>query len=316
LPRPAARRVAVVGGAGFIGSRLASALVENGADVTILDLEDPPLGLEARCRLRRVDLRDRRALRRALAGFETVFLAAGWLAKHCDEDPAGGWAVNAVGVRNVVDELEAESRAVRVVFLSSASVYWSPAPAYPIPESSPVRAVDPYTASKIEAEGTLKCAARRGLISAVVFRPFTVYGPGPAAGARGHFVTHWIECALANVPLTIHGDGRQTVDLVHVDDLVGACLAAHVIDPGFEILNIGSGIETRISDVAGWMREVLPTLEVVSTSAPRIARVRQVADIRRARDLLGWRPRIHPYHGVKGLLGERLREFAELGMSR
>jgi UDP-glucose 4-epimerase len=299
----------VIGGSGFIGSRQVLALLETGAEVTVLDLAPPPAAFEGCCRSVRIDI----ALPGALADFmkdvDAVFLTAAKLAKLCDDDPIGGWAVNATGVRNVVGALAANGRCPRVIFTSSGSVYRSPAPVYPIPESAPVEASDTYTAAKIDAERTLEGATRRGLLSAVVLRPFTVYGPGPASGARGHFVADWFDRALTGQPLVMHGDGSQTVDLTHVDDLVQAGLAALGLASRSCILNVGSGTETTLLELARWMRAVVPTVEIVqapSRGGPR----RQVADIALANRLLGWQPRIPPYDGITELLRSRVEALA------
>jgi UDP-glucose 4-epimerase len=300
-PSPKGGEVAVIGGSGFIGSRLAAALVEIGANVTVLDLEAPPPAVEARCCFDRVDIREPGDLEGSLDRVDAVFLTAGRLAKLCNEDPRDGWAVNALGARNVVNELATNRRRPRVVFTSTGTVYRSPAPVYPTPESAPVEARDTYTASKIDAERTIACAARRGLVSATVLRPFTVYGAGPAAGARGHFVASWIERAVTGQPLVVHGDGAQTVDLTHVDDLVRACLAALNTDLQFSVFNVGSNTETTILEIAGWICEVLPALEVVSTPSQGGPR-RQFADIRLANQRLGWRPHVRPRDGINELL--------------
>jgi nucleoside-diphosphate-sugar epimerase len=301
--------VAVIGGSGFIGSRLVGALLETGAEVTVLDLEPPPATLEGCCRSYQVDIAAPGALGSFLADVDAVFLTAARLAKLCAEDPVGGWAVNSTGVRNVVAALAASRRCPRVIFTSSGSVYRSPAPTYPTPESAPLEASDTYTGAKIDAERTLERAAHRGLLSAVVLRPFTVYGPGPASGARGHLVADWIERALAGQPLVVHGDGRQTVDLTHVDDLVRAGLAALGLATRFCVLNVGSGTETTLLELACWMHAVVPTVEAVRAPA-RGGRRRQFADIALAAQLLGWRPRILPRDGITELLRSRAEATA------
>ena len=291
----------MIGGSGFIGSRLTAALVETGADVTVLDLEPPPASLESRCRSVRVDIAVPGELRGLLAEVDTVFLTAARLAKLCDEDPTGGWEVNAVGVRNVVAALAANGRCPRVIFTSSGTVYRSPAPTYPTPESAPLQARDTYTAAKIEAERTLARASRQGALSAVVLRPYTVYGPGPASGKRGHFVALWIERALAGRPLVVHGDGRHTVDLTHVDDVVRAGLAAMSLDTRFCVLNVGSGTETTLLELAQWMRTVVPTVELRRTPS-RGGPKRRLGDVRLADQLLGWQPAVRPRDGITELL--------------
>ena len=300
----------MIGGSGFIGSRLVAALADAGVEVTVLDLEPPAAPLPERCRSFRVDIAaPPGALHGFLEGADTVFLTAARLAKLCDEDPRGGWAVNAVGVRNVVAALAANGRCPKVIFMSSGSVYRSPAPVYPTPETAPLEARDTYTAAKIDAERTLGLAASRGILSAVVLRPYTVYGPGPASGTRGHFVAHWIDQALAGQPIVVHGGGEQTVDLTHVDDLVRASLAALSLDSRFCVLNVGSGTETAVVELAHWMREVVPTVELIrgpGRSGPR----RQLGDLRRAHHLLGWRPSVRPRDGITDLLRSRAEASA------
>jgi UDP-glucose 4-epimerase len=309
LPTPSRKHVAVIGGSGFIGSRLVGALMETGAEVTVLDLKPLPAALDGCCRSYDVDIAAPGALGGLLGDVDAVFLTAARLAKLCDEDPVAGWAVNATGVRNVVAALAASRSCPKVVFTSSGSVYRSPAPAYPTPESAPLDASDTYTAAKIDAERTLERAADRGLLSAVVLRPFTVYGPGPSSGARGHFIADWIERALAEQPLVVHGDGRQTVDLTHVDDVVRAGLAALDLRSRFCVLNVGSGTETTLLELARWMRAVVPSVKTVR--APwQGRRRRQLADIALAAQLLGWRPTILPRRGITELLRSRAEATA------
>ena len=283
--------------------------METGAEVTVLDLKPLPAALDGCCRSYDVDIAAPGALGGLLGDVDAVFLTAARLAKLCDEDPVAGWAVNATGVRNVVAALAASRSCPKVVFTSSGSVYRSPAPAYPTPESAPLDASDTYTAAKIDAERTLERAADRGLLSAVVLRPFTVYGPGPSSGARGHFIADWIERALAGQPLVVHGDGRQTVDLTHVDDVVRAGLAALDLRSRFCVLNVGSGTETTLLELARWMRAVVPSVKTVR--APwRGRRRRQLADIALAAQLLGWRPTILPRRGITELLRSRAEATA------
>jgi nucleoside-diphosphate-sugar epimerase len=100
------------------------------------------------------------------------------------------------------------------------------------------------------------------------------------------------------------------VDLGYVDDVVRALLAARVasLPPGqCATYNVSSGIETRVADVASWMRDVLPALRTSSAPSPRESPSRQCADIGRARAELGFEPQTLPEAGVKSLLAERLR---------
>jgi nucleoside-diphosphate-sugar epimerase len=302
------RRIAVVGGCGFIGSRLGIAMSAAGNDVTVLDVAPPPPDLAASCRVETCDVTVPGSLRGALEDADAVYLAAALLAKQCGERPGRAWAVNVAGTSHVLSEIVAAGRRPHVVFLSTGTVYASPAARYPVPEDAQTTARDLYTASKLAAEQIVASAAAAGSFPATLLRLFTVYGPGPASGRRGHFVAGWLERAAADLPLRISGDGTQTIDLTHVDDVVAACRVATSlpgVDGACRVFNVGSGTETRVRDVARWMREVVPSLTVVRVPPRWSAPARQFGDIRRASAELGYSPAVQPEAGIKSLLRER-----------
>ena len=299
----------VVGGCGFIGSRLAISLAAAGSDVTVLDVAPPPADLAGSCRVDRCDLTVPGSLRGALADADAVYFTSALLAKQSDEHPERCWAVNVAGMAHCLSEVIAAGRRPRVVFLSTGTVYTSPAARYPVPEVAATEPGNLYAVSKLAGESMAAAAAAAGGFTAVVLRLFTVYGPGPASGQRGHLVAGWAECAAEGHPLTVFGDGEQTVDLTHVSDVVGACrLAAGVplADGECRVYNIGSGVETRVRDIARWMGEVVPSLTVTSVPPRWSAPARQFADIGRARAELGYSPTVAPEDGLKSLLRERL----------
>jgi UDP-glucose 4-epimerase len=304
-------RTVVVGGCGFVGSRLANTLVGQGVDVTVADIGEPPSDLDPRCAVERRDIRDERALRGALEQADTVFVLAAKLVKQCEEDPATGWATNVDGTRNVLRETLRSGRRTRVVFTSSAAVYDRGVP-IPTPETASLYPRGLYGGSKLAGEGMVGAAAATGAaqgVSGVVLRPFTIYGPGPAAGERGHFIAHWMELALAGAALTLHYGGEQSVDLGYIEDVVEALLAARraAVGPGqCAVYNVSGGVETRVGDVARWMQEVSPSIRIEHARSPRESPARQCADIRRACAELGYAPRTRPEDGVKSLLAARL----------
>jgi nucleoside-diphosphate-sugar epimerase len=301
-------RIVVVGGSGFIGSRLAIALNEARADVVVADRTDPPGDLPPECDVLLVDVTRPGDLDAVVRGAGTVFLLAAHLAKRCEANPVAAWRTNVDGVENVLRSILKSGARPRVVFMSSGSVYSSKAP-YPVDEEGETEATTVYEASKLAGEALVRTAAAAGGLTGVVLRPFTVYGPGPASGARGHFVADWIERASAGRPLTVHGDGRQTVDLTHVSDLVSACrLAATLrLEPGeTKVFNVGSGRETAVAEVASWIHDVLPAVDVRFAESPRLLPPRQFADLSLASELLGYSPRVAPEDGIKELLAARL----------
>lgn len=294
-------RVALVGGSGFIGTRLAAALAGRGAEVTVLDRERPraPGAAWVHCDVRLPGLGGA-----PLAGYDAVFLLAALLAKRCGETPEEGWRTNVAGVGNAVEALRQAGGAPRVVFFSSAMVY---APGCPpcVAEDAPLEGAGLYGHGKVFGERLLEAAADTLGWDVAVLRPFTVYGPGPAAGERGHFVARWMELARAGVPLTVHGDGTQTLDLVHLDDVAAICAA--VLDRPrvagrFQAFNVGSGRETSVLQLAGWFRDALPGVRVEHQPERRGPFERRFADVGRAGAELGWHPRVDPRDGIAALL--------------
>jgi UDP-glucose 4-epimerase len=296
---------AIVGGSGFIGSRLALALLENGADVTVLDIAPPPKDLLGRCRYAFCEISDRESLCGLLVGHSSLFLLAALLAKGCRENPLLGWRTNVIGVANVLEALATESPRARVVFMSTGGIY-ARHNTYPTIEQAAKHCDGLYASSKLAGEAMVHSYTKALGASAVILRFFTVYGPGPATGARGHFIASCIERMRARLPLTVHGDGEQTIDLTHVSDVVRACrLAMYAsINPGeARTYNIGSGTETSVRKMADWMQEYDPSTSIVLQPemhdyGPR----RQFGDIRRARQDLGYVPFVKPREGLLALL--------------
>jgi len=302
--------VVVTGGCGFIGSRLALALVAAGEAVRLVDIVDPPADLEGRCPFERRDVTRPSDLAGAFRGARCVVHCAAHLSRGCGIDPAAGWTVNVEGTMNVLREVGRAGEPPRVLFPSTGGVYRA-APAYPVGEDGATAAHNLYTASKLAGEAMLVAAAMRSGLAAVVLRLFTVYGPGPASGRRGHFVAGWVERIEAGEPLPIHGSGEQTIDATHVDDVVRAIRAAMACAmpaSACATYNVGSGRETRVAEVAAYLREVHCRIEVVHVPAPRPPPARQFADITRARAELGYEPTVTPRHGLQALLRARLAE--------
>ena len=301
-------RAVIVGGCGFLGSNLAFSLARDGASVTVVDVRPAPPELKALCAFERHDVTAGHSLRGVLADADTVVVMAAKLAKQCDEDPADAWRTNVDGTARTLSAIVESGARPRVVFFSSGSVYATPAARYPTPEDSHTSDASIYARSKLTGERLTEEAASAGSFSAVVLRPPTVYGPGPAAGERGHFIAGWIDRAVRGEPLPVHDAGTQTVDLVHVYDVVLACrLALDLALPSAacRVFNVGSGRESRVLDVARWMHDVEPSLEFVHVAGQGTPD-RQLLDLTRARDELGFVPRTPPDAGVKHLLRQRL----------
>ena len=295
-------KAAVVGGAGFIGSNLVDALVERGDDVVIVD--DLSTGYERnlnpRAALHRVDIAvDSEGLTTALHGREVVFLtAARPRVPRSIEDPVGTHAVNVTGSLRVL-KAAVEAGVRRVVYSSSSSVYGDQ-PTLPLTEDMAPAPLHPYACQKLMGEIYARNFAHIYGLETVCLRYFNVYGPRQVTeGAYRLVISIFMDQRARGEPMTIHGDGQQTRDFTWVGDVVNANIAA--ADSGRvgkgEPINVGAGAEVRVNRIAELIGG--PVVYV----APRGFDERfKRAGIERARELLGWEPRVHIDEGLQRIL--------------
>ena len=228
-------KVAVVGGAGFIGSNLVDALVANGDDVVVID--DLSTGyrhnLNPQAPLRELDIStDSEQLTSALHGREVVYLTAA-LARvpRSIEDPVGTHEVNVTGALRVL-KAAVDAGVRRVVYSSSSSVYGDQ-PVLPLTEDMPANPLNPYACQKLMGEIYARNFARIYGLETVCLRYFNVYGPRQVTeGAYRLVIGIFMDQTPAGEPLTIHGDGLQTRDFTWVGDVVRANMLAATTETG------------------------------------------------------------------------------------
>jgi UDP-glucose 4-epimerase len=246
--------VLVVGGAGLIGSHITDLLLAEGvAEVRVFDnlirgnranlavaLRDP------RCRLIEADVRDRDAVRTAVAGCDYVFHQAAIRITLCAARPRDCIDVLIGGTFNVFEAAVAE-KVKKVVYASSASIYGA-ADTFPTDEKHPSynnRTL--YGAAKLMNEGIARSFRDMYGLPSVGLRYFNVYGPRmDLTGAYTEVFIRWLDCADKNVRPQIHGDGTATMDLVFVGDVARANILAMESDRADDVYNVASGIETSL----------------------------------------------------------------------
>lgn len=250
-------RVAVTGGAGFIGSHLCEQLAAAGHSVLAIDdlsrgrQENLPENLPlVRLGIGDPELRDRLA---AFAPQALVHLAAQVDARRSLAEPVFDAQVN------ILDTVRLFATAValgvgRIVFASSAAVYGDPEE-IPTPEEAPLAPLSPYGIGKLAGEGYLSFFARRHGIAGVTLRFANVYGPRQESVGEAGVVAVFCQRLLAGEPVTIHGDGRQTRDFVSVDDVARACLLALSGPSG--VYNVATGVETDVRALYARLAAVL-----------------------------------------------------------
>jgi len=295
-------RAAVVGGAGFIGSNLVDALVERGDDVIVVDNLSTGYrrNLNPAAPLYEVDIAlDSEGLTSALDGREVVFLTAAMpRVPRSIEDPVGTHAVNVTGSLRVL-KAAVDAGVRRVVYSSSSSVYGDQ-PTLPLTEDMTPGPLNPYACQKYMSEIYARNFSRIYGLETVCLRYFNVYGPRQVTeGAYRLVISIFMDQRARGEPMTIQGDGEQTRDFTWVGDVVRANILAGESDRvgAGEPINVGAGAEVSIKRVA----ELIGGPVVYVPPRGFDERFKR-AGIDRARELLGWEPRVHIEEGIRRIM--------------
>jgi UDP-glucose 4-epimerase len=276
----------ITGAAGFIGSSLANHLAREGHQVRGLDnlSTGDPQALAPDVHFTRGDVSDRPKLWTLLQEVDVVYHLAARVS--VPESVLYPRDYNNVNVGGTVALMEAmrDVGVRRVVLTSSGAVYGDIAD-QPLTETLTLNPRSPYAVSKLAAEYYVRTIGRLWGIETVSLRIFNAYGPGQHLPAsHPPVVPHYLKQALRGGTLVAHGDGSQTRDYVYVDDVVSALVAAATA-PNVNglVINIGSGVETSVSDLIKGVLEVSGSnAEVIynATTSGGVSRMR--ADIRLA----------------------------------
>jgi nucleoside-diphosphate-sugar epimerase len=294
----------VTGGAGFIGSNLAHALLARGDEVRLLDnfSTGHRSNLEALdADLVEGDLRSYERVAAAVDGVEVVFHQGALPSvPRSIQDPLTSAAVSVEGTLNVL--LAARDAGVRrVVFASSSSVYGN-APGMPRRESQPVAPLAPYAVSKLAAEQYCMVANRVYGVETVALRYFNVFGErqDPMSGYAA-VIPKFIRLMLDGQRPTIFGDGETSRDFTHVENVVEANLAA-AADPAAagRVMNIAIGSSHTLNELVGTLRRLLDSDLEPEYAPHRPGDVPEsLADVSLARELIGYEPRVAFEEGLQ-----------------
>ena len=299
-------KVIVTGGAGFIGSHLTKALVDAGHEVHVVDnlsaskREAVPAGVA----LHEVDILDFGKLGPIFEGAGWVFhLAALPRVQPSIIDPRSTNNVNITGTLNVLVAAR-DAKVKRVVYSASSSAYGDQA-RMPLTEDMLASPMSPYALQKYAGELYARLFSQLYGLETVSLRYFNVYGPGAnIEGAYALVIAKFLDQRKRGEPITIVPDGNQSRDFTHVRDVARAnVLAAESSKVGKgEVINIGGGHDYSVLEVARLIGG--PTVFV----EPRIEPKRTFADIRKAKELLGWEPQVLFEEGIAEL--KRIHDIA------
>ena len=283
----------VTGGYGFIGNQLVGLLSNEFSEVRILD------NLSSVARVVRLpnvhfikgDIRDAETTFEALKDVDVVFHTAA----HIDvvastREPFVDLENNILGTLSVC-EAARKNDVSKMIYSSSAAVYGN-ADVFPIDEMQPIGPISQYAASKYSGE--LYLAAYHNLygIDTISLRYFNVYGPYQRPeNAYSGVISKFFYDARSNAKIQIFGDGKQTRDFVYVKDIVRANLLAAKSNASGTAINVGSGVETSINDLAIKIKEMVPTNARIVHAKPRVGDGRRsLADISLAKKLINYEP--------------------------
>lgn len=305
-------RAFITGGAGAVGSNIADQLVRAGArEVVVLDnlvrgrrenlawaLANGPV------RLVEGDIRDRELVAELTRGVDVVFHQAALRITQCAEEPRLALEVMVDGTYNVIESALREG-VRRIVAASSASVYGL-AEAFPTDESHHPYANDTlYGAAKTFNEGLLRSFRAMESLDYVALRYFNVYGQRmDIHGVYTEVLVRWMERIEAGEAPLILGDGSQTMDFVHIEDVARANVLAAGVGSSDVVFNVASGTETSLLELAHLLIEAMDSDVAVEFGPERsVNKVpRRLADTTLARELLGFEAEIGLEEGLRRLV--------------
>jgi nucleoside-diphosphate-sugar epimerase len=289
------RKIVVTGGAGFIGSALARALVARGDDVWVLD----NFSTGKRENLREVasqltvlegDILDAALLDRVFAGADVVFHEAAIPSvPRSLAAPLPSHNANATGTLNVL-EAARRCQVRRVVYAGSSSAYGEP-PSLPVVETMAPAPLSPYAVSKLAGEHYLRVYARVFGVQTVTLRYFNVFGPRQDPNSQyAAVIPRFITAALDGGSPTVYGDGEQSRDFCFIDNVVEANLrAADAEGASGKVFNIACGTGTSLNRVLALLGESLGRPVTANYEPGRAGDVRHsLADISQAKTVLGY----------------------------
>ena len=279
-------KVLVTGGAGFIGSHIVEHF-QNKAEICVLDnlssgFQRNLNGLQ--CEFVPGSILDRSLVRQVMQGVDFVFhLAAMVSVPESMRKPVECAETNTIGTLVVLEEA-ARAKVKKLVFSSSAAIYGDN-PVVPKQETMPPEPKSPYAMSKLDGEFYCRLFMDEGWLQTVSLRYFNVFGPRQNSGGQyAAAVPIFIDRALQNETITIFGDGEQTRDLVYVKSVVAANVFFAMQSTTGGVLNVASGQQVTIRELATKIRELTGSHSEITYAAERLGDVKHsLANIEKLR---------------------------------
>jgi UDP-glucose 4-epimerase len=306
------RRVLVTGGAGFVGSHVVPHLLELGDHVTVLDnlssgkLENLKGSLDhPKFLFHRGDIIDKAIPNEVFDKVDSIIHLAALIDVSASVvDPVQNHEVNVNGTFNML-QAAVKHKVKKFVFASSTAVYGD-AEKLPIKESIAAHPVSPYAASKVAGEAYCSAFAHCFGLETAALRFFNIYGSGIENSPYSGVITTFFKKIIRGEVLTIDGDGEQTRDFVHVNDVVKAVTLALEQD-GLkgEVFNVCTGVPTSINQLAATLKAITGKNIKVKHGPPRVGDIRcNYGDTAKAEKNLGFKVSIDLSKGLQMLFKE------------
>ncbi len=305
-------RVLITGGAGFIGRHCARHFLNHGWDVRLFDcvsIEDEDPLVESGCSVQIGDVRDEKAVDLAMKDCDAVVhLAAVVSVPESIQNPGKTIDINVGGTRNVLASAQ-RLGLTHAIFASSAAVYGEQG-TLPLDEATALESLSPYGESKITNEKDVETARNHGL-NAIALRFFNVYGPGQSissgyASLIPLFIDRLIQCERP----TIFGDGMQTRDFIHVDDLTNAIVKLASLSKPYSVsvANVATQTQTSVLDVFKVINQHLVLNHHLPSMLPEFSSPRQgdiihsYGSISKLQSIIEWQPQVGLEEGLSTLI--------------
>lgn len=302
------KKVLVIGGAGFIGLHVVEQLLEQGWTVRIFDNmvrgdrdRTNELLKTGRVDVIDQDTRNGAAVYSAMKGYDYVIHLAADSINKSVADPYSSVDINMVGSHNVF-AAAADLGVKRIVAASSASVYGDPEK-LPMHEDDKLNPLTPYCIGKRTDEDLLGYYGRAKALPWIALRFFNVYGEGQKTTAYyTSVINHFVNRLKNGEPPVIDGEGKQSMDFIHVKDIARAVVLSLTSEKSNMPINVGTGIDTSVAELARILIDAVG-VDVEPQFNPRDVLVtRRAADTTRAKDVLGFEPSINVHDGMTALV--------------
>lgn len=300
------KKILITGGCGFIGSRIATRLVEAGSKVVIVDnLSTGSMvnirDIGRRVEFHKVDINDKNKLKKIFRKFDYVSHQAALRSVPLSmKYPRDYIRTNIEGTLNVL-ELSAQHKVKVLVSASSSSVYGEKK-TFPEHESEPVSPVSFYAMTKLSTEHMCAMYHLYYNLPTVSLRYFNVYGPYQNLESQyAMVIPKFITCFIRGLPCPVYGDGKQSRDFSFIDDVVRANITAFTHRNSWgKVFNIGGGSPQSVLNICNALKKITGKDVGIKFLPPRMGDVRKTyASMAQARKFLGFRPEVNFHAGIR-----------------